>query len=394
MRRIAFLSPVFPLPLDRGQNVRIFNLLKACAANFDVTLIVPRPGATQSPVRVEQLCERVVYVDYLSRPSLSLLFRYTLTMRFLPRRTLHSFSIALAGVDLSDFLFIWVERSFLATLCRKYSAKTIVDLDDIEYMGRLRQMKLEPRYPKMLYGIPSLVWVWLREVLGSRKYGACVVCSDEDRKRLIRLGLKNVVTIPNGIDIPTRVSRRPTMGHAVKNRLVFLGNMSYNPNADAVKFFAHQVLPVVAERLSSVTFDVIGPNVDRSLLEIVGSHVQFRGFVEDLPSTLSEYDIFVAPLRYGSGTKLKVLAAMASRLPIVTTTVGADGLGLLHDLNALVADSAQQLAECIVALARDPVRAERLAARAFDDVQEHFEWTAIRERMGNWLQEFARQQED
>lgn len=395
MQRIAFLSPVFPLPLDRGQNVRIFNLLRACARDFDVTLITPPAPTAQAKACVETLCRSVIYVDEANTPSLGSALRHLLTLRIFPTRNtlriVHSYNEALSSVDLSQFELIWAEKPLLARLCLEHAERTIVDLDDLEYIKRVRQIRLQSPSPRMLSSALRIVRAWLEEVPGSRNYLVCILCSDEDRTRLTRWGLKNVVTIRNGVDVPECMPRRFAPDRSVPVRLVFVGNMGYGPNADAVEFFVHQVLPLCTGPFPTVTFDVIGPGVTEGLSSTLGTRVRFRGFVEDLPGALAEYDVFVAPLRFGSGTKLKILEAMANRLPVVTTSIGAEGLGLTHDANALIANSAQQIADSIIALWTDPARAERIADRALADVRERFQWAKIREHFADWLQELANQ---
>jgi glycosyltransferase involved in cell wall biosynthesis len=113
--------------------------------------------------------------------------------------------------------------------------------------------------------------------------------------------------------------------------------------------------------------------------------VRFRGFVDDLGAALGEYDVMVAPIRFGGGTKLKVLDAMAHCIPLVTTPVGAEGLSLVHGEHAWIAGSADGLADGIGRLATDAALAERMTAAAFALVRDRFSWAAIRARMTDWL---------
>jgi glycosyltransferase involved in cell wall biosynthesis len=95
-------------------------------------------------------------------------------------------------------------------------------------------------------------------------------------------------------------------------KLVFVGNMNYPPNRDAVVWFARQVIPIIEESVSDVAFDVIGPNAAPDLISELRGRVTFRGFIDDLRDALGHYDVSVAPIRFGGGTKLKVLEALST----------------------------------------------------------------------------------
>jgi glycosyltransferase involved in cell wall biosynthesis len=182
---------------------------------------------------------------------------------------------------------------------------------------------------------------------------------------------------------------RPPQRRPGPLRVAFLGNMTHEPNVDAVEFFASQILPHLRARDPDAALDVIGPNATDALRARYASRVRFRGFVEDLGAALAEYDVMLAPLRFGGGTKLKVLDGMAHGIPVVTTAVGAEGLGLRHEEHALLADSADALAQCVLRVGHDGTLAARLTVNACAHVRAHFSWDTIRERLTAWLREHA-----
>jgi glycosyltransferase involved in cell wall biosynthesis len=202
------------------------------------------------------------------------------------------------------------------------------------------------------------------------------------------------MTVPNGVnlredatlsndDLPS--SRRLLLGSSL--RIAFLGNVAYPPNADAIEFFVEQVFPTVKARVPEATFDVIGPGAPTSRVERYGSQVRFRGFVDDLHATLAEYDVLVAPLRFGGGTKLKVLDGMAHRVPLVTTGIGAEGLSVKHGEHVLIAESAEAFVESILRIKRDLPLADRLVSNAYALVRDNFSWGAIQNHIVDWLSE-------
>jgi len=375
-RRLLFITDVCPYPLDRGQRVRVHNLLEACAGACEVTFVGPVPDAEPGRAALDRLVARTVCVSGAGADGGG--------WRDEP------FARALRAVRVADHDLVWAERLHVARLCRRGAvrARTIVDLDDLEHVKIGRRLRLDP-----LRSGPRDWWRYALyrrlELRGSRRFASVVVCSDDDRGYLARHGCHNAVTVPNGVDLPPGDDerRRPRAARATdaSPRVVFVGNLGYEPNADAVAFFADDVLPRLRARWPSASLDVVGPGAMPGGNERWSSRVRFRGFVDDLGAALGAYDVMVAPIRFGGGTKLKVLDAMAHRIPLVTTPVGAEGLKLLHREHAWIAGSPEGIADGIGRLASDDALADRMTAAAFALVRDRFSWPAIRARMTDWL---------
>jgi glycosyltransferase involved in cell wall biosynthesis len=279
----------------------------------------------------------------------------------------------------------------MARLCTSLSSRTILDLDDIEHVKLARRMRVERSLRQRVHGYYRYLFFRRLELSWSKRFLATVVCSDEDRRYLVDHGCGNAIVVPNGVsgavssDGPP--SGPPSQRHRSGERLrvLFLGNVQSDPNIDAIRFFADEILPRLRAQTRDVSFDVIGPHATPDVELNFGSNVRFRGFVPDLVSAMAEYDVLAAPLRFGGGTKLKVLDAMAQGLPVVTTRVGAEGLSVRHNEHALIVESAADFAEAILRVWRDCDLADRLAANAYALMRESFSWDSIEERLAEWL---------
>jgi glycosyltransferase involved in cell wall biosynthesis len=393
--KLLFISEVFPFPLDRGQRVRVQNLLAACGRAFDVTFVGPRPDDEAHCEEVDRHCAKAIY---LADPPEGLWARWHVlreaaavapVARGKTIRMYERFVAALQSVDVRDFDVVWAERVPVARLFRKADmrARTIVDLDDIEHVKLARQLRLSPTHTR-----PRDLWRYARyrnwELKSSRRFLASVVCSVEDRDYLLERGCNNAVCVPNGVVLPANgAGRRPTLSGPCGPKMVFVGNVDYEPNGDAIAFFSTEILPRIRARMPDASFDVIGRGVTPADIARAGPNVRFRGFVEDLGAALKEYDLMVAPIRFGSGTKLKVLDAMAHEIPLVTTTVGAEGLAISHGEHAWIADSPEAFASGVCALATDGRLAAKLASNAFSVACSRFSWGAIQDRLVDWLQQ-------
>jgi GT2 family glycosyltransferase len=159
---------------------------------------------------------------------------------------------------------------------------------------------------------------------------------------------------------------------AERAHLLFVGNFSHRPNGDAVNFFAREVLPLVRESLPDVETFVVGDHAPAELKAYEAAGVRLLGYVPDIAPLFARSRVFVAPMRFGAGMKGKVGDALSYGLPVVTTTVGAEGMFLRDGEEALIADTAAEFAAAVVRLYRDEGLWQRLSSNAHAHVERHF----------------------
>jgi glycosyltransferase involved in cell wall biosynthesis len=395
-RRLLFVTDVKLRPLDQGMRVRVSNLLSGCARACSVTLVAPAPDDASDRQELEGICERVVWLGDTVQEHLGLRDWWRAwraapgIKRIANMRRYAVFIGVLNHLDLESFDLIWAERVHIARLFDRQRARTIIDLDDLEHRRVLAERSLH-RWGKLSWLVPAdqyrlLLYRWL-ELTWSKTFLASVVCSTEDHRYLEAQGARRVVVVPNGINEAasvgaTRSSRRSADGPL---RLVFLGNVGHRPNLDAIEYFVRDILPLLKRDGREVVFDVVGPCGDTGVMERLGGQAIFRGFAPNLAGTLAAYDLLVAPIRFGSGTRVKLLDAMACRIPIVTTAAGAEGLPLVDGEHVLFAAGPAQFAERVLALKRDPELGARLATNGSTLVEQRFRAVAIQRDLAAWL---------
>lgn len=165
--------------------------------------------------------------------------------------------------------------------------------------------------------------------------------------------------------------------------LIFLGNFAHEPNADAARFLVERVMPRVWAQEHDARVTLVGADPPPELQALVGPRVEVSGWLEDLAPTLAAARVAVAPTRYGAGLKIKNVVAMAHRVPVVTTGLGAAGLGSGEHL--LVADEPDEIARLIVALLRDDALWQRTSEAAGSYVQENFSRRVMAQRAHSLL---------
>ncbi|MFW6082475.1 MAG: glycosyltransferase, partial [Chloroflexota bacterium] len=187
----------------------------------------------------------------------------------------------------------------------------------------------------------------------------------------------NIAVIPNGID--TR-AYRPTADRESHgdSQLLFTGTMDFRPNVDAVLWFSKEVLPRIRRERTDVHFVVVGQRPHRRIASLRRNQaITMTGWVEDVRPFFESGTVYVAPLRMGGGTRLKLLEAMAMGIPIVATPLGAEGYPVQNGRELILADTAQAFAEGVVSLIESKSHRAELARAGRAFVEEHYDWRAI-----------------
>jgi glycosyltransferase involved in cell wall biosynthesis len=257
---------------------------------------------------------------------------------------------------------VWCSRARVHLLTDGLvDAPQIVDFDDLN--DRLLRSKIADRRERhgTLPTLPLNARDWLDAVLWSRlqrritaRVDKVVVCSVIDRARL---GSVNIGVVPNGYPEPAAT---PEPSDAARHpRMLFVGPLTYEPNRLAVEWLVDKVLPAVRAVVPDVELVVVGDDRD---VKVRGGHergVVMTGYVPDVGPFYASATVALAPLHSGGGTRIKVIEALARSVPVVATTFGSTGHGLIPGHDLLVADDAEAFAEaCVRLLSDDQLRAE------------------------------------
>ena len=262
-----------------------------------------------------------------------------------------------------DILFIHRLSSIIPVLLSKERHPRIYfDLDDIEHVAFSRSIKQPPLWPgkRLLYLRLPILKLWERRAIKASR--ATFVCSEYDKHYLSKFtGCKNIAVIPNAIDVAD-VQEFPN-----KPKLLFLGLMSYMPNAIAANYLIECIWPIILSALPDAKLLIAGDGSENiaSFAERP-SGVEFLGFVDDLEKLYKEVTAVCCPILSGGGTRVKILEASGYGKPVVSTTIGAEGIDLRDGEEILLRDSSRSFAEACIQLLNDKNLAGKigLAARS------------------------------
>ncbi|MGQ9778133.1 MAG: glycosyltransferase, partial [Thermodesulfobacteriota bacterium] len=209
-----------------------------------------------------------------------------------------------------------------------------------------------------------------------RSFDFILVCSGHDQSLLEKYQPhKKIAVVPNVVDPDFFY---PNERMARSNKILFVGTMWYEPNADAIKFFIHQVFPLIKREINDVILLIIGDGAAKEVLKYSRDPaIKIVNYVDDIRPYFEESKVFIAPIRMGSGTRLKILTAMAMGLPVVSTRIGCEGLEVDNGVNIMIADEPLDMKENIVKILRDEGLRQTIAQKGRELVEKKYSLNAF-----------------
>ena len=208
---------------------------------------------------------------------------------------------------------------------------------------------------------------------------------DADRARALSPGLTSAI-VPNAVDVE-HFHPRAEFPASDGKTLVFFGTLDYFPNQDAMQYFLKDIWPRIAQGNPRAKLRVVGPRPTPEVLAYRGPRVEVTGLVPDPRPHLAAAACIIAPLRVGGGTRFKILEAMAMGRPVVSTTVGAEGIGARPEEEILIADEPGTFASAVLRILDAPELATRLGQAGRALVEERFSWATAAENLERFLGE-------
>ena len=209
-----------------------------------------------------------------------------------------------------------------------------------------------------------------------RSVAQVIAVSETDEKLMrSRFGVEQVSSVPTGVDVD--YFERPDSSSLLYD-LVFVGSMDWMPNVDGMRWFLTHVFPLIRQEKSDCRLAIVGRNPPQELLDAAKDpHITVTGTVPDVRPFLWQSALSVVPLRVGGGTRLKIFEAMAAGTPVVSTTIGAEGLPVRHGETIHIADTAQQFATDCLQLLTHPQKRQTMAQRAAELVVGNYSWEQV-----------------
>jgi glycosyltransferase involved in cell wall biosynthesis len=375
----------------------MFHTLVGLAGLGEIDLVsYCAPAATVELGPLSDMCRRVHVIPQTSMfAATETLLQFARQLVSSPRPLLvttfrgQPLADAVASLAASADL-VWVVRLFVAETIRIGRERMIVDLDDLESVRAFRRLALLPMNPWHLLSRLDNLKLKFIERRAPHRYAKVVLASERDRRFFGPRFAGKILAIPNGVSANLLEEQRPGSEHG---SLVFVANMRYEANVDAADWFVREIFPRIRSRVAGVRLWLVGHDDHghvRSLHN--GDSIIATGRVDSVIPFVTRATVTVVPLRWGGGTRIKILESLALGTPVVSTTIGAEGLDLVPGRDIVIADTAQSFADSVVALLQDRSRQEALAAAGRRIVSDYYTWDRIiqglRQNVTEWLENF------
>lgn len=384
--KILFVSAILPFPLHSGGQVRIYNLLKKLTHKHEVTLFTfLRNDSERTYLSELTFCKKIetVYRGHAWQPryiAQSLLSTYPLLFATYAHESLKE-RIA-EELRSSRYDLVHIEPGYVWPSLPSLSVPLVVTEHNIEhlgYKGYVERFSIVPLRPFLAFDVAKLAW-WERRVWN--RASAIVTVSSEDKEIISSTVSPDCVhVVPNGVDLaefrflPKKVKRDSFI-------LLFVGNFLWLQNRDAVKFLIGDIWPVIKRQYPGAQLRIVGRGASNDIREkIQKSNAVLLDGVEDITDQYASADILIAPIRIGSGSRYKILEAMATGLPVVTTSVGAAGLGVGDRKEVMLAQTPEQFLRAASELTRDQKLRDTIVVAARKLIEKSFSWEIIARKL-------------
>lgn len=395
--RLLLLTPQLPYPPHQGTSLRNFNLIAQLAKRHLVCLLTfLEPDQSLDNARpLLDICEWVDSVPVPRRGSI-LRLRQMLTTRqpdmawrlwspaFRDRLAMRleetSFDVVqIEGIELTPYLPTILDVYGAAKTPRPRPLIVIEDHNAewvLQKRACLTDLRTPLRWPAAAYSFAQ----WLRlksyEADVCRQADRVIAVSEADRDAILAIAPEIDITIvPNGVDLAEHTGYDGPVQHF---DLVFTGKMDFRPNVDAMLWMGREVWPIIRQHRPQTSLAIVGqrPHPRLDLLQEVPG-ITITGWVADVRPYIAGATVYVAPLRVGGGTRLKLLQAMAMSSPIVATSLGAEGFPVTHGHELLLADTAEDFAQAVLTLLDHPEQRIQLGKAAYRFAQATYGWDAL-----------------
>jgi len=395
--KILFLTQIVPYPPDAGPRIKTWHVLKYLAERgHSITLVTfVRLEEKKFLPEIRKICENVIPISLRRtklRDAYSLLISQLKRTPFLIERDYRSSMAGAIKNLLTDEKFdvIHIDQVNMAQFILRPNGispdlKTIFDAHNatwiiLERMRSSSPLLLRPflaQEAKKLKNYELQLVQRVDHVLTVTEFDRSLLLPNSDGDFL----KSKIHVIPIAVNTQ---ELQPVERKQNTHQILTIGSLNYPPNADGIRWFLREVFPLVKEKIPNVTLTVIGKNPPKdffSLAEPFGTDIDITGYVEDLTPYLENSTVMVVPVLAGGGMRVRILEAFARGIPVVTTTIGLEGISAENGSHVLVADDPAEFARKVEHLIETPDEQLRLANNARELVTNLYDWKAVLKKL-------------
>jgi len=386
--KILMLTPYLPFPPSSGGQIRSLNLIKHLSKDHEITLysLIKSDKEKKFIPELEKYCKEVHVFRRSESPWTlrNILLTGLGPYPFLVIRNLSSAEKGALKEDLgkNKYDLIHAETFYVMPHIPKTKIPILLVEQTIEYLVYKHYVESLKNF--LFRGLLSIDVAKLKfwETKFWKKADGVVAMSNSDKKEMLKLAPKlKVGLVPNGVNL--EFFRVKKSWNSKDKRILFVANFKWLQNVEAAELLIEKVFPIIQEKYEGAKLWIVGQHIPKEIKEKVSKEIIIDDLKEDdvdgIKNAYFRASVFVSPLRGPGGTRLKHFAAMATKLPLITTKVGAEGLGAVDGKHLLIRNDPRNLAMATVKVLKNPKKSEKLAHNARRLVEENYSWYKMSE---------------
>lgn len=404
--KVLLLTQIVPYPPDSGPKVKTYYLLRSLAKRHRITLVAftRNEQEERDAAVLRDLCD-AVHTVHLERSRIRDISALATSLRtnrsWLMERDnqpeMHEFLARLveqARQAGQPFDLVHADQLNMAMFADQLPLPRLLDQHNAVWTI-FKRMAQQERGPKRLF--LEREWRLLKRFEGDvcQRFEAVTSVSEEDRRALFEAmgAQRDMPIIPIAVDAERE---QPIPRRADAQGVLSIATMMWPPNVDGIMWFAHDIYPLIRQAIPETRFFVVGqrPVAEVRALPERDPSIEVTGYVADPKSYIEQSACLIVPLRSGGGMRVKILEALARGIPIVSTTIGYEGIDLEPGKHLLVADTPEDFAKAVVRLIHEPDLGGKLARQGRERLLERYDWQAVYPAMEAAYQGIVREHEE
>ena len=392
--KILMLTPYLPYPLMSGGQTRSYNLIKNLSRKHEITLfsLIKSDGERKYIPELSRLCKKVRVFNRPAKPwTLSNILRTGFgTYPFLVIRNLATKQSGAIKEELSSdkYDLIHAETFYVMPHIPKTDVPILLVEQTIEYL--VYKHYVEEQAPKFLTPLLAIDVMKLKfwETYYWKHAKKVVAMSGSDRNQMETLSPGLAIDIvPNGIDMNYFLGKKRES--SASPRVLYVGNFTWLQNIEAAELLVNKVWPKIKKRVPGAKLWIVGMHMTGYIKNLKSDDIEVTEGMPDIRDAYRKSAVLVTPIKGPGGTRLKILEAMASALPVVTSSVGAEGLGIEDGKQALIKDNLEDLVDAAVRVLTDKKLAAKLGADGRDFVEKNYTWDVSAQKLDKIYEELV-----
>ena len=384
-------TPYLPYPDSSGGQIRTQNLLKHLRKKHDITLfslIKYKKEEEYIPILEKYFCKKVRVFYRSEKPwMIQNILRTGFSLSpFLVVRNFSSEAKKAVEEELKtgDYDLIHAETFYAMPHIPKTNLPVVLVDQTIEYQVYDHYVRHTAPFfirPLLAIDVAKLKY-WERYYW--REASKVIAVSEKDRQEMLAVEPRlDVDIVPNGVNLD--LFKKKTSWNSESPIIMFMGNFNWLQNTEAAMLLIDEIFPIIKKEIKDAKLHIVGQHQPESLLRKASQDILLSNLAEDdidgIVKANYEASVSASPLRGPGGTRLKVLAAMASKLPIVSSNVGVTGLGVKSGREVIIENDSREMAQAIISILKNPKNAQKLAENAYNFVVSEYDYAVITEKL-------------